>query len=793
MSENSTDGFLVPIDSIIAERRTAQNQQAAQSTSKEQIRAVLEETTNQLNNVSGILELHPDLKLCMEIRTAMILSPKDMVTPKLRLALDQDVFPVDEKTTELLSDITAHFRTKTRLEKDMAKFIDEALFLYGSHVWLMLPPNTLDMAIQGKEVGMESITEFTPHCKNHGLISPTDETLSEFKKLGVDGVIDNLNILRQPAIEEVLRHHRDAEVSMESYGNAPFFRNKKRELLRLSSDVGKDNDGGDPIIFEIPPDCILPIHDPSDPSRHVAYMIQVDEHGSITSEMEESNYFEKLQKRLLAASKSDSSEDYAMLKNMGFEGKVKEEDPAGLLRLYRREMERNIEQAVRTTGADGHFRLKDHEPFYRMMFSRALESRNTRLLYVPNYMVDYMAFDYNSMGHGVSLLEKTQLYSSLRAVVMFSDLIRQMSNSIPQRDLNITLDAKDRDGPRTVRNLVHEYGRIIDRSIPLGTFSPSSMIDELRRSGIRVNVDGGERYPNTKLEVEDRQRQIARVDDELAEQLKRAQYAGLSVPPEVIDQSLQGEFAINTVTSNQLFAKRSMVDQDRYIELMRERMRKYIYLSNTLYGMISNTVGEDKVDDFIDALYPALPRADEVRIEQQIDSFNRYADFIDTVMEVHISDTMLRGLITTDLSGDALEEIRAIFAAHFKREYLISENILPELQRLYVTEDAESIADRINGFHEDLFKTVGSIVKGLTMVNTKLQKVEDKATQGEEDNASGNADRDDRGYGSFPSWDFPSEEEPETSPVEEEDLPAPEGEPEPEEVEEEEELPPTEE
>ncbi|QAX95991.1 hypothetical protein [Vibrio phage vB_VmeM-Yong XC32] len=751
----------IPLRSIVASKRAEQQRQGQNSEVQfEQVKGILDETTDQLNNVKGMMELFPEFNKVMELKTSGILSPRDFVEVGLKLKFDKDLYEPSEKAHKCLTEVEKFLKRHTRFEKDMARYINEALFMYGAHIYVMIPPNALDQAIQGQEeISMESLdsTFFQTHTK-----FVSDERKIKLGALGISDFSDNVNALREALIRKQQAENRRTEVAMESIGFAPIVRNKKRNLVSLFSNRKDLEKEGEPILFEASKDSCLPLHDPTDPSIHNGYIFQLDEHGHIATNVEDSNYFEKLNKRLTAAMESESTQEYSALKQMGFDENLRDGSKAEeIMALYEREVEKQIVEAIKETGDGQFFKLKEHEPFYRLMFSRAMAQQKTRLLYVPAYMVDYMAFDYDSLGMGVSLLEKTQLYTSLRAVVMFSDLIRQITNNIPQQSLNITLDDKVRDAPKQVRTMLMEYGRITDRSIPLGTFSATSMLDELRRSGIRVNVDGGDRYPNTKLEVEDVQRNIQRVDDELAEQLKRAQYAGFSVPAEAVDQALAGDFAINTLTENQLFAKTCMGEQKIFRELMRNRIRKFTYLSNSLYSMIKDAVGEDEVDEFLDAIDLQLPQADEVRLEQQIEAYSRYADFIDDVMEAHISDTMLRGLINADITGNALEEIRALFAAHFKRQYLRTENILPELQRLHSSEDDDVIADKLNEYHDGILETIGEVVKGLMKADEKLGKVEQDALAETDVDQDGIPNKDDADYGQIepsqgplPTWQF---------------------------------------
>lgn len=729
MSKEASKGdvFDFPLKSIILEkeRQTNHNQgiNAANGVTNE-MTAMLDSTTDKLNNVNGTLELLTDLNLAMEIRTSMILSPKDMMFQGLRFKLRDNTVLNIPKSSKALDILTNHILSKTDFEENMPTNIDNALFKYGADILLMLPPNALDRVISGDEFGNESFDSLSPYFGD-GEIS--------HKSASFD-LVGNLNLLRKNEAKKYHARKQTTELSLESYAVAPIF--KARPMQRIFAGKMDERTGAEPIMFKIPMDACLHVHEPGNPKNHVCYLIPIDENGNIISKMEEADYFGELSERLETAINSKSGEDYSRLKELGMETKLnKTSSIKSLTDLYTKEIEKELHDSLKAVGIGDSVQIKEHETFYKLMFSRAMARRKTKFLYVPEYFVDYMAFDYNTRGQGVSLLTKTQLYSSLRAVVMFSDLIRQMANSIPQTDLNITLDEDDKSPYETIRVLLAEYGRVTDRGLPLGTFSPVSLMDELRRSGVRVNVDGGTKFPGTKLEREDRQRQIATVDDQLKEDLKKAQYAGLSVPPEAIDQALQGDFAINTFTNNQLFVKRTMLDQYKYKKMLMRRIVKYVQLSGPLYEKLTTELGSKiDIEDFLESVEVLLPSADTVQLEQQIEAYEKYAEFIDTVMEAHISDSFLRGLVNADVAADTTEELRGMISAHFKRAYCVRENILPELFDLQDADNKDRITDSINEYNEILLETIGDIIsktmKKDAKLNKKLGKVQDRLDSG---------------------------------------------------------------
>lgn len=60
---------------------------------------------------------------------------------------------------------------------------------------------------------------------------------------------------------------------------------------------------------------------------------------------------------------------------------------------------------------------------YRMMFARACSRMMTQLVFIPQSLMTYIAFDYNSYGVGKSLLESTKILGSIRAMLLFANTV----------------------------------------------------------------------------------------------------------------------------------------------------------------------------------------------------------------------------------------------------------------------------------------------------------------------------------------------------------------------------------
>lgn len=673
--------------------------------SETDVERVLADITERMDVADGILELQPDLHLAMELRTSAILSPNDMMFTGLTLKANDAVYDDEEIAQRVINKIGAELNLDLDLDMKIPGFINDALFKHGAHIWFFLPPGIVDTLVANRlesQPSMESISV------NDGIQSTPILTGIEFS----DDFLAPVKYRINAAYDEY-----QEEVSLESYMNV-----KARPIDAIADEYVERRDSARPVIIEVPVDVCLPITNPSRPSLHQGYIILVDEHGHIVSRSTKRNYFKELAERLEAAIKTEDSAEYQKLKEMGFNKNETDRSISGLVELFNATIERKVTEAINGSGKKAKSFALDPDtsiPFYQIMFSRYMRSQKTRMIYVPARYIDYMAFDYDERGIGRSLLDKTKLFSSLRAIIMFSNLMGQVEASVPGTEINITLDEKDNDPMGTVMQAMALYGQAQDRSLPYATFNPMTLTDELRRYNTKVKVDGGNKFPNTQMEETKVKKDVPQTDSDILEEIKKGQYAGLSVPPEAIDQALQGEFAINTYTSNLMFMKRSALDAKIFAPQLARRIRTYITYTEPLRKMIMAEVGEDKLDNFIASLEVSLPHADTTRLEEQKAAFDAYVDFVDAAIEYYFSRDLMDGLLDGELSGNE-DSIKLTFKAYFVRKYMADNNLLPELAELSI--QGSDISARIGEYNKDMLDNIEKIIRGITKGEHDLDK-----------------------------------------------------------------------
>mgnify|MGYP000072426334 CR=1 FL=1 len=123
------------------------------------IQRISDETAQNLNDATSMMQLLPDLELAKLILVSTILSPKDMGKVELNFSVDSNVFK-NELSGMMLECIRHHFENVYKISDNLTTILEDVLFDKGSHPVLILPESSIDDLINSpSRVTMESISD----------------------------------------------------------------------------------------------------------------------------------------------------------------------------------------------------------------------------------------------------------------------------------------------------------------------------------------------------------------------------------------------------------------------------------------------------------------------------------------------------------------------------------------------------------------------------------------------------------------------------------------------------------
>lgn len=268
------------------------------------------------------------------------------------------------------------------------------------------------------------------------------------------------------------------------------------------------------------------------------------------------------------------------------------------------------------------------------------------------------------------------------------------------------------------------------------------------------------------------------VDRDLEEDIKARFFMALGLSPETIDATRDIEFATSVVSSNLLLAKRVMLYQPVLLGHLVEHVVRVVSNSSVIWGELvdsvsgnrSNMSTENKklepealVEKFLENLKLTLPQPDNAKVENQLDAYRLYTDFLEQAVDAYFGEDafMLEGF--DDYERD-MRPVRAAVIAYYQREWLSNNNVLPEVQSMILQDERGNPQLDLNEMHGNHLELVGKAVSELAIRMSKDQaKREEKA----EKQAAMDGEPDDNPQ---PTNDLtPSEEPEEEEPPEPED------------------------
>ena len=357
------------------------------------------------------------------------------------------------------------------------------------------------------------------------------------------------------------------------------------------------------------------------------------------------------------------------------------------------------------------------------MFIRALADQKTSLLFIPEQLVTYFAFDYTDYGVGLSLLDNMSVLSSLRAITMFSKIMAYCKTAIDVTNVNVELDPKDMDPEKTIEQIQDSVLKLRQNFFPLGINNPLELVNWIQRAGLRFSYSNNPAIPNVNLTFTNDNIQHTMPSSDLDEFLKNQSILAIGLSPETVDNSSSPEFATTVTNNNILLSKRIGVYQSKLEKHLSKFLTSIVTIDEDLRAKLKKHLLETKAElitdlednekalleknehEFIDyyinkfgqSVYISLPRPDNTNIANLSTEYDIYKENLDKTLDSVISVELFAEDMTGDLANH-IETIRNIYKHHLLRKWMVDNNFYPEVLELVGTntEDIKGLVDNIS-------------------------------------------------------------------------------------------------
>ncbi len=419
--------------------------------------------------------------------------------------------------------------------------------------------------------------------------------LSNFARSALEtiSIVDNADIMK---VDKLKKTNQQTELT-----NKARIHYKMAPIITINPETKPPE--ANPVVYELPPESVIPIYTPGAPEDHIGYFIVLDEYGNPIHVAEEDGPALALNNdRQISAGQLYNAFGFATIS--GFN------DTAGTAHHVRSHLMVGVYQTI----IEGHLkgRLKDTgftnvdigtpENVYRYMFARYLSLRRTRLLFVPKDFVTYFCFRHNTNGTGRSKLEDIKFILSLKITLMICRMMAAMNNSINRRKVSINF-TKEMGDPIRYMEMVKKEA--IDKAIVNFSWDPDDITRTLAQRSLTVEAKGLPGAEAFAISQEPNEIRSIMPDTELSDMLANLMILGLDVPPSAMNMLNENEFSRSVATNNLFFSRRISAYQTIVCTLVARYIKIYILHSQELQRQIKAILHQGEPDN------PTQPRPDD--------------------------------------------------------------------------------------------------------------------------------------------------------------------------------------
>lgn len=490
---------------------------------------------------------------------------------------------------------------------------------------------------------------------------------------------------------------------------------------------------GHPLVMKLPSESVIPVHVPGAPDDHVGYFVMLDEHGNPVNMDSSRDFYSDMGSML----KQNTAMTSQIISNVARAQGGADAQSRGATQIEVQELEQaytdlvemDLNRRLRGGVYGSNVQVARPSEVYRMMLARAYSQRQTQLLYVPAELLTYIAFDYNEYGIGQSLMQKTKIIASIRATLLFANVMSGVKNSIARTRLKIQLSEEDPEPDMTVEEYIHNHVRNSRGLLPIGVGEPSDIIAHLNNASYEVEVSGNNpRYPETSMMVESFNSDKSKPDTVLEDALRDRHLMAIGVPPELVVSSQQADFATQAVQTNLLLSKRVMVYQSILLPFLDEFIQRFVINSQILMDQLREIVranadklsrsqrveqseaqadGHVDVDEdlrnlvqvvadkqrndsvqvdavvyeFIQGLNVKLPTPELSQSKNNQESYEQHEQLVDKLLPAYVDELFMNEAVMGDLA-DAVPMVKNTLKAIMMRSWARNNNIMPEMDEL---------------------------------------------------------------------------------------------------------------
>ena len=438
-----------------------------------------------------------------------------------------------------------------------------------------------------------------------------------------------------------------------------------------------------PIIIELPPESCIPIAVPSERSEHIGYFILIDESGAplrATNDAEDNcnspcgNGQAALAFDAMFGNSTNCRSIFSKF------GRNVQDDVTS--KVFEYMIEKYMKAKLKNIGL-GNMNLATFNSISQVMLQRLLFHKKTILVFCPESLIVYNAFDYRSDGTGKGKLEDASFILHLRTTFLVASMIAMMNDAINHRTINLSLDDKVTD-PEGLMTAVREM--YIQKNMMKFSNNPLAIAKDIQNIALSMNVDGFAGLNNFKVEHTATPNQTQRVDNELLDQLTNMFINFLGIPHSALNALAETEYSRSIATVNLFFAK-TVKTLQRIAKNHNDKFTQtYTKFSKPLRNKIKEILEKQEnnckmkdvhgneldviqsIEYVIDNISTNLPTPNISPDKAQYEELNNFLTSMETILNARFPNEMMPN--EDNETQYAMQLLRAFYKSQMVSEYL---------------------------------------------------------------------------------------------------------------------------
>jgi hypothetical protein len=236
----------------------------------------------------------------------------------------------------------------------------------------------------------------------------------------------------------------------------------------------------------------------------------------------------------------------------------------------------------------------------------------------------------------------------------------------------------------------------------------------INTSGIQFKFGQIPGLPSTNLNFSEVSTSYEKPDSDLEDSLRERQIMGIGIPVEMVDNAKGVDFATTATNNNILLNKRIIQYQIKFEPLITNNARTIILNHGGLMGKIKNTIKENiskltevqktnevfeeykNNEDLLVHLLSLeivsnfeikLPRPDVIAVDTITEAYTKHEEMVEKGIDAWFSSDILAAAYIGEASSERVDEVRAMIKAQMMRNWMTSNNMLPEMADMLTVDD----------------------------------------------------------------------------------------------------------